>query len=165
VIALTEVTMENLSAVTALAAGPEDGQFVPSAAEIAARAWVLRSHGAALHAIEAEGRTVGLALVYELDELPACYCLMEMLIDHRHRRRGYASEALREIIARCGAARKYPAIELAVDRQNIAAIACYTKAGFVDSGYVDPALPQYVNMIYRFEGSSERSSIAAPDLT
>ena len=105
--------MENLSAVTALAAGPEDGQFVPSAAEIAARAWVLRGHGAALHAIEAEGRPVGLALVYELDELPACY----------------------------------------------------TKAGFVDSGYVDPALPQYVNMVYRFEGSSERSSIAAPDLT
>ena len=63
--------------------------------------------------------------------------------------RGVGSAALKLLIENYSAAPRFPAMELAVHRENLRARRVYEKARFVDSGYVDPALPQYVNMVYR----------------
>lgn len=41
-------------------------------------------------------------------------------------------------------------MEVCVNRQDTAAIHVYEKVGFVDSGYVDEALPDCLNLIYYF---------------
>lgn len=126
-------------------------RFVPPVAGILARAWVYRKSGAELLAITNDGTPVGLMLVYEIDEEPACYYLMEMLIDKAYQGRGIGTEAVKQLIKMYSAKPKYPMIEVSVDRENAAAIAAYTKAGFSDEGYTDPDLPQYVNLVYRFK--------------
>lgn len=126
-------------------------RFVPPVAGILARAWVYRKSGAELLAITNDGTPVGLMLVYEIDEEPACYYLMEMLVDKAHQGRGIGTEAVKQLIKMYSAKPKYPMIEVSVDRENAAAIAAYSKAGFSDEGYTDPDLPQYVNLVYRFK--------------
>lgn len=129
---------------------PDQRRFVPPVSGILARAWVYREQGAQLYVIQAEERSVGLALVYELDEEPACYFLMEMMIDHREQNKGYGTAAVKELTHRYSQSPKYPILELSVDRENLQARHVYEKAGFVDSGYIDPDLPQYANLIYHF---------------
>ncbi len=92
----------------------------------------------------------GIILVYEMEEEPVCYCLMEMMIDKRCQNYGYGQRALRKLIEEYAKDPKYPRMELAVDRENPAAIHTYEKAGFADSGYIDPELPQYRNLVYEF---------------
>ena len=43
----------------------------------------------------------GIILVYEMEEEPACYCLMEMMIDKRCQNYGYGQRALRKLIEAC----------------------------------------------------------------
>ncbi len=147
---LSPLTEELVDQILTLEVTTDQRRFVPPVSGILARAWVYRKQGAQLYVIRAEGKCVGLTLVYELDEEPACYFLMEMIIDRREQNKGYGTAAVRKL-ARCYAqSPKYPMIELSVDRENHIARHVYEKAGFVDSGYVDPDLPQYVNLVYRF---------------
>ena len=150
-ITLEGVTEANLNAVLALDIAPEQKKYVPSPAGILARAWAHRNDNADVHVICLDCRTVGLILVYDLTDEPACYFLMEMMIDIRYQNRGIARKALSLLISELSRAPRFPMIELAVDRANAAAIHAYEKAGFRDSGYTDPQLPQYVNMIYVFD--------------
>ena len=148
-ITLTDIGPNELRDVLALSVEDAQNGFVPTPEGILARAWAYRDEGARMYAIRAEGTIAGLALLYELAEEPACYCLMELLIDRRYQTQGIASEALRQIVQLCGHEGKYPVVELSVDRENEHALRVCEKAGFVDAGYVDPALPQYRNMIYK----------------
>lgn len=149
-VSLSEIKDEDFRELFHLSVADEQKKFVPSTEGILARAWMHRNENARVYAINAENKKVGLMLIYELDEEPVCYCLMEMMVDKGCQNKGYGSEALRLLIKHYGNEPKYPMIELSVDRTNEAAIHTYEKAGFVDSGYVDEALPQYINMVYRF---------------
>lgn len=141
----------NLKEVLELEVTKTQKRFVPSPEGILARAWAYRKKNAKIHVITVKDRAVGLILVYGMDEEPACYCLMEMMIDKRWQNYGYGQQALRKLIEEYGKAPKYPRMELAVDRENPVAIHTYEKAGFTDSGYIDPALPQYRNLTYDFK--------------
>ncbi len=147
---LGTLTESNMDKVLALEAAEDQRRFVPSPGGIVARAWVYREQGAKLWVVSVEERPVGLALVYELEEEPACYYLMEMLIDRREQGKGYGTAAVRELIKRYSAQPRFPMLELSVDRENLRAKHVYKAAGFVDSGYVDPDLPQYLNLVYTF---------------
>ncbi len=136
--------------ILSLEVTPDQRRFVPPVSGILARAWVYREQGAQLYVMRTEGKSVGLALVYELTEKPECYFLMEMMVDRREQGKGYGTAAVRELIRRYARELKFPMMELSVDRENLQARHVYEKAGFVDSGYTDPDLPQYINLIYRF---------------
>ena len=153
-VTLAELTVENMEGCLKLEVSTEQREFVPSAAGIIARAWTVRDSAANLFVIEADGTAVGMALVYELNEEPSCYFLMEMFVDARYQRRGIGSEALRRIVKRYAESPKFPMIELAVDRRNTAAIGMYLEAGFEDTGYTDPDCPQYLNLAYYFVKNS-----------
>jgi RimJ/RimL family protein N-acetyltransferase len=150
VITLTDIGPNELRDVLALCVEDAQKDFVPTPEGILARAWAYRDEAARMYAIRAEGKIAGLTLVYELTKEPACYCVMEMLIDRKYQNQGIATEALRQIVQICGHEGKYPVVELSVDRENTHALRVCEKAGFVDAGYVDPALPQYRNLIYKF---------------
>ncbi len=145
---LTEVTPGNMDEILKLKVEEGQERYVPSIAGIIARAWAYRKQGAELYVIEAEERPVGLILIYELEEEPACYYLMEMMVDGAEQGKGYGTAALREIIGKYSLHPRFPMLELSVDRENKRARHVYEKAGFVDSGYVDQDLPQYVNLVY-----------------
>ncbi len=148
-ITLTDIGTDDLRDILALRVEDAQRDFVPTPEGILARAWAYRNQGVRMYAIRAEETIAGLALLYELNQTPACYCLMELLIDRAHQNQGIATEALRQIVQICGHEGKYPLVELSVDRRNAHALRVCEKAGFVDAGYVDPALPAYRNLIYK----------------
>lgn len=149
-IKLVEISRSNLQKVLALQVTDDQKKYVPSPAEILSRAWIHRNNNAVALAAVENNEVVGLTLVYDLDEEPCCYFLMEMLIDFHHQNKGYAQQMLKKIIEMYSQNPKYPVIELSVDRTNSAAIHTYKKCGFVDSGYVDADLPYFINMTYKF---------------
>jgi len=147
---LVELDEAFMDRILQLRVRDEQKRFVPSAGGIVARAWVHRAEGAQLWVLQAAGRPVGLALVYEVTEDPACYYLMELMVDQGEQGKGYGTAAVRELVDRYAQNPAYPMLEVSVDRENLPARRVYEKAGFVDEGYVDPDLPQYVNLVYRF---------------
>ena len=153
-IKLVEINESNLQKVIALKVTNEQKKFVPSPAEILSRAWIYRNNNAVALAAVENNEVVGLALIYDLNEEPCCYFLMEMLVDYHHQNKGYAQQMLKKIIEKYSQNPKYPVIELSVDRTNYAAIHTYEKCGFVDSGYVDADLPHFINMTYKFNEQS-----------
>lgn len=148
-ITLTDIGPNELGEILALSVEDAQVAFTPTPEGILARAWAYRNEGVRMYAIRAEGTIAGLALLYEMTEEPACYCLMELMIDSRFQNEGIATEALRQIVQICGHEGRYPVVELSVDSANANALRVYEKAGFVDSGYVDPALPHFKNLIYK----------------
>lgn len=146
-IVFADVNERNLNEVLSLRVAGEQQKFVPSAEGILARAWAYRKKGAILRALCDGEHIVGLALTYEENEEPACYYLMELMIDARHQGKGYGAEAVRLLIDEFSHDPRYPMIEVSVDRENERALCLFKKAGFADSGYTDPEVPQYVNLI------------------
>ena len=45
--------------------------------------------------------------------------------------------------------KKYEDVEVCVHRENAAALALFAGAGFVDTGYVDPDVPDCLNLMCR----------------
>lgn len=124
--------------------------FLADAAGILARGYAFRKSRARVWGIRADGELVGLALVRDLDEEPACYELQQFMIDARYQNRGCGTEALRAILAALRAEGKYPCVEVCVNRAAAAARRVYEKAGFADTGYVDPDLPDCLNLRHTF---------------
>lgn len=48
--------------------------------------------------IKAADKIVGVALVRDLDEEPACYDLQQFMIDQHYQNKGYGAEALKLIL-------------------------------------------------------------------
>ena len=46
--------------------------------------------------------------------------------------------------------RKYPCVEVCVNRADFPALHVYEAAGFQDTGYIDPELPECRNLRYTF---------------
>ena len=56
----------------------------------------------------------------------------------------------RRILELLAAEGKYPCVEVCVKRAASAARRVYERAGFVDTGYIDPDLPDSLNLRYTF---------------
>lgn len=146
---LVEIDEETFFAVRALSVREDQRRFLDSPLGILARGYAYRAQRARVLAV-ADGETVmGLLLVKDMDEEPACYDLQQFLIDGRYQGKGFGRAALGLLLDRLKAEGKYADVEVCVDRQNAAALALFTGAGFRDTGYVDPDLPDCLNLMYR----------------
>ena len=149
---LIEVNEDNWLDFARLSVREEQRGYVDSALGILARGYAYRASRARVLGIEGEGRAVGLALVKDLDEEPACYDLQQFMIDGEYQGRGYGTRALGLLLAELGKERKYGCVEVCVKREDAAALHVYAKLGFADSGYIDPEAPDSLNLVYRFPG-------------
>ena len=146
---LLEISEDNWLEARGLSVGEGQQDFLDSALGIIARGYVYRDARARVIGIAEDDALVGLALVKDLDEEPACYDLQQFMIDARWQGRGYGTEALGLILAELGAERKYDRVEVCVKRDDAAALRVYEKADFVDTGYIDDDAPDCLNLMYR----------------
>ncbi|MBQ3160054.1 MAG: GNAT family N-acetyltransferase, partial [Clostridia bacterium] len=123
--------------------------FLDSPLGILARGYVYRAQRARVLAAEKDGEIVGLMLVKDMDEEPACYDLQQFMIDGRFQGRGYGAAALGLLLDELRQEGKYADAEVCVNRENAAALALFMGAGFVDTGYVDPDVPDCLNLMFR----------------
>jgi len=148
-IQLADVNDQNWLEISALSVNENQKQFLDSAVGIIARGYAYRSCSARVIGIS-NGQLVGVALVKDLDEEPACYDLQQFMIDKRFQNKGYGTEALRLILSQLGKERKYTNVEVCVDKRNTAALHMYGKLGFSDTGYIDESCPDCLNLVYYF---------------
>lgn len=147
-ITLQPIDEHNVMKAFALDHKPEQGDFVADPAEILAFAYAHRRQRAVCWGIYEAQRMVGLALLHDLEEEPACYHLMELLVNGPEQGRGYGSAALHLILAHCRREGKFPRVEICVKQRNAAAIHVYEKAGFRDTGCIDPDDPDSLILAY-----------------
>ena len=148
-IRLVEIDENNFGALRRLDVAPEQRRFLDSPLGILARGYAYRAQRARVLAVLAEGEPVGLLLVKDMDEEPACYDLQQFMIDGRFQGRGYGAAALGLLLEQLRQERKYADAEVCVHRENAAALALFRGAGFVDTGYVDPDVPDCLNLMCR----------------
>ena len=132
-IRLADVDENNFEALRRLDVAPEQRRFLDSPLGILARGYVYRTQRARVLAVLAEGEPVGLLLVKDMDEEPACYDLQQFMIDRRFQGRGYGAAALGLLLDRLRQEKKYADVEVCVHRENDAALALFEGAGFVDT--------------------------------
>ena len=149
---LVEIDERNREEARALSVSEEQKGFLDSAPGIIARGCIYRDSRARVIGIENDGVLVGLALVKDLDEEPACYDLQQFMIDARFQGRGYGTGALKLILAALENERKYACVEVCVKKHDLAALHVYEKAGFADTGYIDEDAPDCLNLMYYFPG-------------
>lgn len=150
-IQLIDVTEENWLDIARLSVSDEQQAFLDRPIGIIARGYVYRSCSARVIGITGDGRIIGVALVRDLDEEPACYDLQQFMIDQRFQNKGYGTQALKQIIGQLQAEGKYSCVEVCVNKADTSALRVYEKAGFVDTGYIDNGAPDCLNLMYYFK--------------
>ncbi len=148
-IRLVNIDETNFFAARTLSLQEGQRRFLDSPLGIIARGFVYRDQRARVLAVTDEDIMVGLLLVKDMDEEPACYDLQQFMIDERHQGRGFGKAALGLLLDDLRQEGKYADVEVCVDKANAAAIALFTGAGFRDTGYVDPDLPDCLNLMCR----------------
>lgn len=149
-ITLFEVNEQNYTDILALRLHEEQEKYLDRPAGILIRGYVYRADRARVIGIALKEQVIGVALVRDLDEEPACYDLQQFMIDRRFQNQGYGTEALERILSRLAGEGKYGQTEVCVNRANAAALRMFEKAGFTDTGYIDESLPDCKNLMYRF---------------
>lgn len=147
---LFDVNENNWQDVRSLSVNDSQTGFLDSAIGILARGYVYRSCRARVIGIADGDTVIGIALVKDMDEEPACYDLQQFMIDGRYQGKGYGTEALRMILSALETERKYDCVEVCVKRNDAAALRVYEKVGFADTGYIDPDVPDSLNLMYNF---------------
>ncbi len=147
---LIEVNEQNWPDIVRLTVDDDQKAFLDSPLGILARGYVYRASRAQVIGIADDDTVIGVALVKDLDEEPACYDLQQFMIDRRYQGRGFGTEALRMILAELEKERKYDCVEVCVKREDKAALRVYEKTGFTDTGYVDEDAPGSLNLMYYF---------------
>ncbi len=147
---LIEVNEENWLDFRRLSVSEAQKGFLDSPLGILARGYVYRHNRAKVIGIEADGTVIGVALVRDLDEEPACYDLQQFMIDLRFQGRGFGTAALRLLLEALSAERKYGCVEVCVKKDDAPALRMYEKVGFTDTGYVDEDAPDCLNLMYHF---------------
>jgi RimJ/RimL family protein N-acetyltransferase len=148
---LIEINEENWLAARRLSVREEQKGFLDSALGILARGYVYRASRARVLGVAEDGTLLGLALVKDLDEEPACYDLQQFFIDGAYQGKGCGTAALGLILDELKKERKYGCVEVCVKREDASALRVYEKCGFVDTGYVDEDAPDCLNLMYVFE--------------
>jgi len=149
-ISLIEITEENYFEVCNLKVSPEQEDYVASSVHIIARAYAKRNRNAQALAIANDNTIIGVLMYMELHEEPACYTIEQFLIDSRFQNKGFGKQALKQVIDFLSNERKYEAIEVCVKMEDTQAIKVYNDNGFVDSGYIDPDVPDSYCLRYTF---------------
>ena len=145
---LIELSEENWMDFAGLSVDESQKAYLASNIGILARGYVYRNSRAKVIGIVADGTPVGLAMVRDMDDEPACYELQQFMIDKKFQGQGYGFRALELILAALKAEQKYACVEVCVKREDVQAIRVYEKAGFVDSGYIDDTVPDCLNFVY-----------------
>ncbi len=153
---LVEINEENFFAFRALRVSEEQQRYLDSPLGILARGYVYRDCRARVFGIQEDGQAIGLALVRDLDQEPACYDLQQFLIDLRFQGKGRGALALSLILAQLERERKYDCVEVCVKRENTPALGLFAKLGFADSGYLDPDAPDCLNLTRAFPSRGDR---------
>ncbi len=148
-ISLGEITQENWLEAIRLQLAEEQLAFVANPMGVLARAYVYRDCRAQVWTIQEDGRVVGLAMVREFDDEPLGYELQQFFIDKREQGRGVGTAALGLVLDRLRQEGRWPTVEVCVKKADAPALRVYEKAGFVDSGYVDPEVPDALNLVCR----------------
>lgn len=147
---LIEVTAENWLDLRRLSVSDTQKGFLDSALGILARGYVYRHDRARVIGIADDGTMIGVALVRDLDDEPACYDLQQFMIDARFQGKGCGTAALRMLLSELEKERKYDCVEVCVKKNDAAALRVYEKVGFVDTGYIDEEAPDCLNLMYHF---------------
>lgn len=149
-----ELNEENWPDFAGLSVDKSQKTFLASNIGIIARGYVYRNSRAKVIGIVSDGTPVGLAMVRDIDDEPACYELQQFMIDKNVQGQGYGFRALERILATLKAEQKYTCVEVCVKREDVQAIRVYEKAGFVDSGYIDDTVPDCLHFVYHFAADS-----------
>ena len=151
-ISLIDITENNYLKVCELKVAENQQGFVASPVRILASAYAMRNNNARAWAIaDIEAKTIiGVIMVKDLSEDPACYTIEQFLIDHRHQNKGHGKQALKLAVDTLAKEQKYPAIEICVKKEASAAVTLYKNAGFTDTGYTDPENPDSHILRYEF---------------
>lgn len=150
-IKLVDVNEQNWLSIISLSVGEEQKRFLDKPIGIVARGYIYRSCNAKVYGISNGEHIIGVALVKDMDEEPACYDLQQFMIDRRFQNKGYGAEALSQILSMLSKEGKYGQVEVCVDKSNTAALWMYKKTGFEDTGYIDESVPDCCNLMYRFD--------------
>lgn len=152
-ITLQPINEANFLEAAALTVSPSQINFVASAPMILARSYAYRNQNSVCWGIYDDAQIVGLAMLHDMTDEPACYHLCELLIDGKHQNKGFGQEALKLILDHCRHERKFHRVEVCVKKENAAAIHVYEKAGFRDSGYQDPDTPDSICMVCKLSST------------
>lgn len=147
---LQEINEDNWLTVARLSVDEKQQNFLDRPIGIIARGYVYRACNARVYAIADDAEIVGVALVRDLDEEPACYDLQQFMIDRHFQNRGYGTEAVRLILTQLSKERKYKCVEVCVNKADTPALHMYQKVGFADTGYIDDTMPECLNLRYQF---------------
>lgn len=147
---LVEVNEENWIDFAGLSVDESQKHFLASNIGIMARGYIFRSSSAKVIGIVNDGKAVGLALVRDMDEEPACYDLQQFMIDKDYQGNGYGTQALKMILANLEKEHKYDCVEVCVKKDASVALHVYETAGFSDTGYIDDDNPDSLNLMYVF---------------
>lgn len=146
-ITLREINEANLFEAAKLNVAESQKHFVAPSPMILARAYAYRCQRAVCFGIYADEMMVGLSMIHDMEEEPACYHLCEFMIDASAQGKGYGQAALAQILDFCRQEGKYPRVEVCVKMTNTAAIHIYEKLGFRWTGYHDPENSDSVCMV------------------
>lgn len=149
-IQLLDVNDQNWLEVAALRVSENQQNFLDRTIGIIARGYAYRSCNTRVIGIADDEQIVGVALVKDLNEEPACYDLQQFMIDQRFQNNGYGTEALRLILSQLRKEGRYTSVEVCVNQKDTAALKMYRKLGFLDTGYIDESCPDCLNLAYRF---------------
>ncbi len=159
-IKLVDVNEQNWLEAASLSVREEQKKFLDSPIGIVARGYAYRSCNARVYGISNDGHIIGVALVKDMDEQPACYDLQQFMIDWRFQAKGYGTEALRLLLALLAREGRYSQTEVCVHKDAAAALRMYEKVGFKDTGYIDEAVPHCRNLMYSFSENCDPCSDA-----
>lgn len=140
-ISLKTIDINNYRMVSSLKVAEEQKEYVAPAVSILARTYAMRDQNARAFAIYNDELIVGVLMVRDIYEEPACYDLDQFLIDYRYQHKGYGGQALKLIIEMLSKEHTFNCIELCVKMKDSVAIKMYKNAGFIDTNYIDPDEP------------------------
>jgi RimJ/RimL family protein N-acetyltransferase len=142
-ISLHEATMSNFSSLSDLKVADDQKDFIGTADWILALAYADRAQNAHAMAIVMGEKPIGLVMTSEFtqENEPGFYYLPQFFIDVRYQRRGYGRQALKLVLDKLSAEKRFDSVRLDVDHADIAAISLYRSLGFHETGYSDPAHP------------------------
>lgn len=155
---LIDINEENWFEVTRLCVSNDQQVFLDRPIGIIARGYIYRFCNAKVIGIANDNQIIGIALVKDLDEEPACYDLQQFMIDKRFQNNGFGTEALKLIISRLQNEGKYNCVEVCVNKSDAPALRVYEKIGFRDTGYIDDDAPDCLNLMYYFEETQNSMS-------
>ena len=117
-IRLIDVNEQNWLDIRELSVSEPQKGFLDSAVGILARGYVYRHNRARVIGIADNDTMIGVALVKDLDEEPACYDLQQFMIDARFQGKGFGTAALRMIMSELEKERKYNCVEVCVKKKR-----------------------------------------------